>query len=160
MCHLLYKLQGCEIDLIYCTKAAMNLPDEMIMKIWSYLKTTEIFYSFVRMNEHFDRSARDPLYTPSVQYTHVVYFEFPRNIFVLFQSYEVTFSKQIHKLESFRYNDYSLTNKYYFYSSSKLRNYQRFWMDYSELFDVLRNYYKNKQSRCIYRESANILGIC
>lgn len=45
----------------------MDLPDEIIMIIWSYLKNTEILYSFVGVNKRFERLARDPLYTRSIQ---------------------------------------------------------------------------------------------
>ena len=51
----------------------MALPDEMIMKILSYLKNIEIFYSFVDVNERFDRLVRDPLYTRSIQFAEKRY---------------------------------------------------------------------------------------
>ena len=45
----------------------MDLPDEMIMKIWNKLSKIDVIYSFVGVNRRFDKLVRDASYTRSIQ---------------------------------------------------------------------------------------------
>ncbi len=47
----------------------MDLPDEMIIKIWNNLNNIDIISSFVGVNKRFDKLVRDPFYTRSIQLT-------------------------------------------------------------------------------------------
>ncbi|CAF0828140.1 unnamed protein product [Adineta steineri] len=45
----------------------MDLPDEMIIKIWNNLNNIDVLYSFVGVNKRFDKLVRDLVYTRSIQ---------------------------------------------------------------------------------------------
>jgi hypothetical protein len=47
----------------------MDLPDEMIIKIWNNLNNIDVLFSFIGVNKRFDKLVRDPLYTRSIQLT-------------------------------------------------------------------------------------------
>lgn len=53
----------------YSVVSIMNLPDEMIIKIWNNLNNVDILYSFVGVNKRFDKLVRDRVYTRSIQLT-------------------------------------------------------------------------------------------
>ncbi|CAF0916405.1 unnamed protein product [Adineta steineri] len=45
----------------------MDLPDEMIIKIWNNLNNIDVLYSFVGVNKRFDKLVRALVYTRSIQ---------------------------------------------------------------------------------------------
>ena len=45
----------------------MNLPDELILAICSRMDTIEVLFSFIGVNERFNRLARDPIFTQSIE---------------------------------------------------------------------------------------------
>ena len=47
----------------------MDLPRELIMKIWNNLNNIDVLYSFVGVNQSFNRLIRDQTYTRSLQLT-------------------------------------------------------------------------------------------
>lgn len=47
----------------------MDLPHELIMKIWNNLNNIDVLYSFVGVNQSFNRLIRDQIYTRSLQLT-------------------------------------------------------------------------------------------
>jgi hypothetical protein len=47
----------------------MDLPDEMIIKIWNNLNNIDVLYSFVGVNKRFNKLIRDVVYTRSIQLT-------------------------------------------------------------------------------------------
>ena len=47
----------------------MDLPDEVIIKIWNNLNNIDVLFSFIGVNKRFDQLVRDPLYTRSIQLT-------------------------------------------------------------------------------------------
>jgi hypothetical protein len=47
----------------------MDLPDEMIIKIWNNLSNIDVLYSFVGVNKRFNKLVRDLVYTRSIQLT-------------------------------------------------------------------------------------------
>jgi len=51
----------------YSVISIMDLPDEMIIKIWNNLNNIDVLYSFVGVNKRFDTLVRDQLYTRSIQ---------------------------------------------------------------------------------------------
>ncbi|CAM4844723.1 unnamed protein product [Rotaria magnacalcarata] len=47
----------------------MDLPNEMIIKIWNNLNNIDVLYSFLGVNKRFDKLARSPVYIRSIQLT-------------------------------------------------------------------------------------------
>lgn len=47
----------------------MDLPDEIIIKIWNNLNNIDVLCSFIGVNKRFDKLVRDPFYTRSIQLT-------------------------------------------------------------------------------------------
>lgn len=45
----------------------MNLPDEIIMVIWSKLTKIDVLYSFVGVNKRLNKLVRDAIYTHSIE---------------------------------------------------------------------------------------------
>ena len=49
----------------------MDLPDEIIIRIWNNLNNVDVLYSLVGVNKRLNRLVRDPLYTRSIQLTQI-----------------------------------------------------------------------------------------